>query len=226
MPSSGWMLTEWIGLNSIVCTCIASICSEYFYTYTIYTLECIYLFCILIYFKYTVHLCTCMHLFVQASAIPCTRCSYICVKRAAPDTTDSHLWGNYGASFTLIHLWGIVYNYALTLIHIYTYVASYTMQQIETSTQPCAMHIVHVIHACATTRYHRFALMELLCMCWSKYPGANIGDTCASTDSHREACRANKLKYPYSFVHQRYICTAVYMWAHITSYWNASSEAN
>ena len=121
MTSSGWMLTEWIGLNSIVCTCIASICSEYFYTYTIHTLECIYLFCILIYFKYTVHLCTCMHLFVQASAIPCTRCSYM---RQAGSSSYHR--------FTLMgELWGIIYTYTLmgnhiqlctyTLIHLYTY---------------------------------------------------------------------------------------------------------
>ena len=69
-----------------------------------------------------------------------------------------HLY-TYGESYTIMHV------YTYTLIHVYTYAASYTMQQIETSTQPCAMDIVHVIHACATTRYHRFALMELLCMC-------------------------------------------------------------
>ena len=193
MTSSGWMLTEWIGLNSIVCTCIASICSEYFYTYTIYTLECIYLFCKLIYFKYTY---TLMHLFASICSSQRDSMHSVLIYASSGQLQIPQIH-----TFTLMgELWGIIYTYTLmgnhiqlctyTLVHLYTYAASYTMQQIETSTQPCAMDIVHVIHACATTRYHRFALMELLCMCWSKYPGANIGDTCASTDSHREACRA------------------------------------
>ena len=92
-----FILIQFIHLN-------ASICSVNLYTSSI-----------------LIHLCTCLHLFVQASAIPCTRCSYM--RQAGSSRyhrfTDSHLWGNYRASFTLIHLWGIIYNYAR--IHLYTY---------------------------------------------------------------------------------------------------------
>ena len=92
-----FILIQFIHLN-------ASICSVNLYTSSI-----------------LMHLCTCLHLFVQVSAIPRTRCSYM--RQAGSSRyhrfTHSHLWGNYGASFTLIHLWGIIYNYAR--IHLYTY---------------------------------------------------------------------------------------------------------
>ena len=124
MPSSGWMLTEWIGLNSIVCTGIASICSEYFYTYTIYTLECIYLFCKLIYFKYTY---TLMHLFASICSSQRDSMHSVLIYASSGQLQIPQIH-----TFTLMgELWGIIYTYTLmgnhiqlctyTLIHLYTY---------------------------------------------------------------------------------------------------------
>ena len=111
MPSSGWMLTEWIGLNSIVCTGIASICSEYFYTYTIYTLECIYLFCKLIYFKYTY---TLMHLFASICSSQRDSMHSVLIYASSGQLQIPQIH-----TFTLMgELWGIIYTYTLMGNHI------------------------------------------------------------------------------------------------------------
>ena len=157
MTSSGWMLTEWIGLNSIVCTCIASICSEYFYTYTIYTLECIYLFCKLIYFKYTY---TLMHLFAS-----------IC----SSQRNSMHSVLIYASSGQLqlpqIHTYGGIMGHHL---HLYTYGESYTIMHLHLYTYTLMQHHIQ----CNKLKPQHSLVQCTLCMWYMHVPPPD------TTDSH------------------------------------------
>ena len=163
MPSSGWMLTELTGLNSIVYTCII-----------IFVLNN----------NILLYLYTCS---TQRNWM------HSVLKYASSGHHQLPQIHTNGGSYTIMHL--------------YTYGASYTSYTIETSTLPCAMR--------GTLWYDCTLVWLIAVLCFAQFSTVYLKrsrilgpirvihvPSSATTDSHREACRANKLKYPYSFVHQ------------------------